>query len=216
MGIGTLSFDARGCGRSSKDFSSATIVEMATDVRLLIEISGACRVVLVGWSIGGAVAVEVAASYPDAVRGLVLHSPATPTFAPASGSELLERLGNDKFQFARSLSRGLCAPAHRDLIGPYLERQILNSGPIAIDSLRDLMALDQTDTWSRVSSPWLGIFGRLDLTLPADLASEIAREFGATDVKWLEESGHCGIVEQPGEFSTAAISFASGIRPSES
>jgi pimeloyl-ACP methyl ester carboxylesterase len=69
-----IAYDRRGFGRSrcapSRDFG-----EHAADARALLDRLDARPAVLVGWSSGGTVALEIALSDPEAVAGLVLIEP---------------------------------------------------------------------------------------------------------------------------------------------
>ncbi len=60
-----LSFDARGYGASSKPREAYTIEGWATDAAALLDAVGLERVFVHGTSMGGMVAIAVAASYPD-------------------------------------------------------------------------------------------------------------------------------------------------------
>lgn len=69
--------DLRGHGRSEtpKDLGKYTIEPMAGDVAAVVNTLGLDRFVLVGHSIGAAVAIAFAAAHPDRVAGLLLLGP---------------------------------------------------------------------------------------------------------------------------------------------
>ena len=77
----TVLIDHRGCGQSDKDFADLGIEAIAGDVVALVEALGLKTVVLNGWSLGGAVAVEAADRLGSTCKGLVL----TDWAAPARG-----------------------------------------------------------------------------------------------------------------------------------
>ena len=60
-GHGAIVIDHRGCGRSDRDFTDMSIAAIAGDVAAIIDRCDVPRVVLNGWSLGGAVAVAAAA-----------------------------------------------------------------------------------------------------------------------------------------------------------
>jgi pimeloyl-ACP methyl ester carboxylesterase len=72
-----LAFDLRGHGLSSKpaDPSRYTAAAMAQQVFDLLDALGLKQAVLVGQSMGGAIALDAAGLAPDRVRGVVLLSP---------------------------------------------------------------------------------------------------------------------------------------------
>lgn len=67
-----ITCDLRGHGDSSRSAGPYSVSQFTRDVASLIGALGLGRVVCCGHSLGGMVAQELAASYPDLVRGLVL------------------------------------------------------------------------------------------------------------------------------------------------
>jgi 3-oxoadipate enol-lactonase len=64
--------DNRGSGRSDLPTDSLTVAEMAADVVAIMESAGIGAAHVLGASLGGMIAQEVAVDYPDRVDGLVL------------------------------------------------------------------------------------------------------------------------------------------------
>jgi pimeloyl-ACP methyl ester carboxylesterase len=67
-----IALDLRGHGSSTRRPSNVTLAEIAQDAAFVIDALGLGAVTLVGQSIGGRVALCLAARRPDAVRSLVL------------------------------------------------------------------------------------------------------------------------------------------------
>jgi pimeloyl-ACP methyl ester carboxylesterase len=76
-----ITFDNRGCGRSAAPPGPYLVADMAADTAALIEHLGLGPCDIVGYSLGGYIAQELAATRADLVRRLVLLAGAGP--APA-------------------------------------------------------------------------------------------------------------------------------------
>lgn len=76
--------DLRGFGNSSYNVNINTINDLAVDLMYLLDELNISEVDVLGWSLGGAVALELATTYPSLVKNLILLSSASlrgyPTF----------------------------------------------------------------------------------------------------------------------------------------
>ncbi len=77
--------DNRGTGQRRSDRSLFTIADLARDVRDLIHAAALDHPTVVGFSLGGMIAVELALRWPDYVGGLVLVSARPPSPARVGG-----------------------------------------------------------------------------------------------------------------------------------
>jgi pimeloyl-ACP methyl ester carboxylesterase len=84
--------DLRGHGRSTRPDFGYHVSHHAADMAAVLEDAGIASATVVGYSIGGAVALEMALTMPDNLSGLVLMSPVMPDrpFEPAFMDNLRE------------------------------------------------------------------------------------------------------------------------------
>lgn len=69
--------DLRGFGRSSYNNRINSLLELAEDLKLLLASLGITKTAVLGWSLGGGVALELATTYPYLVDKLILLSSAS-------------------------------------------------------------------------------------------------------------------------------------------
>jgi non-heme chloroperoxidase len=164
--------DHRGCGQSSKDFEDMSIKAIANDVVDLVEQLGLEAVVLNGWSLGGAVAVEAADKLGSRCQGLVLTCGATPTYLQKpdfafGGTEddmagTLAALAADRVNFLHGLSKAVCAKDVGENIEQWFWQIFLQASPRAGVTLGELASLDQREQLSALDTPILSFVGSED------------------------------------------------------
>jgi pimeloyl-ACP methyl ester carboxylesterase len=74
-----VAYDHRGWGESDKPETGYSIQDLADDAEALIQALGLTRYVLIGHSMGGKVAQQLAAKRPEGLEALILVGPAPPT-----------------------------------------------------------------------------------------------------------------------------------------
>jgi pimeloyl-ACP methyl ester carboxylesterase len=109
-----ITFDNRGCGKSGKPSVDYSIRDMADDTAGLIDYLGFNKAHILGASMGGMIAQELAINYPEKINKLVLCC----TFAKRTGAggisvETVKRLG---YQSGYSYDDLLNTPAEKILI----------------------------------------------------------------------------------------------------
>jgi carboxylesterase len=157
---------------------------------LLEEVDG--PVAIVGFSMGGLLALELAKTAPERVAALaILSAPLRLRRTQVSGIRLLSlvprRLRRGRL---RAIPKSLGSDvAHPDLRGKVLG---LPAMPVrALESLLALMAAARIDL-GRVLAPTLVAHGRHDHTVPIAASFELSESLGAPTVErlWLENSFH--------------------------
>jgi pimeloyl-ACP methyl ester carboxylesterase len=123
--------DQRGFGASDKPREAYTIEGFADDLAWLCDQLGVKRPVVVGHSLGGAVALAAAARYPDLPSAIVLCDPAL--FFPSSQSPRLAEF-----------IEGLASPAYLDVAEHFVRTALFIDGDDV--SLRERVVRDMLGT----------------------------------------------------------------------
>jgi pimeloyl-ACP methyl ester carboxylesterase len=155
------------------------------------------RAHLVGHSMGGYVAIQLAAGRPELVGRLVLVAPAgTPT-----GRSMLGHL------VPLLLTTRYATPAFL----PVLVRDALRMGPATLwRAARDLLAEDVREDLRRIEAPTLLVWGENDPLVPSAVGDLLRQEIPDSRLLVLEAAGHVPMFDRSGEFDAALLAFLAG------
>lgn len=193
LGIASLRYDKRGCGRSTGDYVTAGQDDLKADAAACLRhLAGAlpeAGIHLVGHSEGTLLAARL--SLEHKVDGLVLISP----FLARIEDVLMAQAGAIETMLRQT--RGLAGLLNRAVMAAGFsprasQRRLIaklrattaptfrNGGrPLEVRSLRDLLMLDPAETYARVRTPMLLIAGEKDIQCDPRDASRIAALAGA-------------------------------------
>ena len=210
--------DLRGFGASERQ-EPFTVQQHARDAAALLEALGIPRAHVVGLSMGGAVAMELALSEPRRVAGLVLANTA-PSFELRGWqrrymgfSRLLLALLFGVGGVARLFSKAVFpAPHQESLRKRLLERASHTSRWVYIASLRALVRWDAEERLPRLRSPTLVIGAEHDYTDIHEKRRWAARVPGAR-VVMLPGSRHRSELDAPSAFNEAVGRFLDALPP---
>ncbi|MGW3730527.1 alpha/beta fold hydrolase [Streptomyces sp. NPDC000851] len=210
--------DVRGHGASA---NASRPFRWADDLAALLRHLDAGPAVLVGVSMGGAIATDTALEYPELVRAVVVCGAATSEFAYTEpwGREI-------EAEFARALGAGdidaWLAAFMRGAAGPH--RTVDEVDPDILRRLRE-MALGTiskhtvgeqnwhvplTDTWPRVPKidvPLLAVNGTLDSAELIAEAERLARTVPDGRSVTVEDAAHYPNMERPDVFNEILAEF---------
>jgi len=201
--------DLRGHGRSSRPEAGYHPREHAEDMRAVFDALGIDRAVVVGYSLGGGVALEMAVARPDRVAGLVLVEPVLPDrpYEPEFFATLKEVAGVVRERGVREAMLGPwieCA-----LFAPSFRRPGLRERFEAI--VRDFPGADYLATRrDRVERDWPVPDRLASLSVPTTVVSaehtlpgfrawavEIARDVPGARHEVVADTGHLLPMERP-------------------
>ena len=208
-------FDNRGVGHSSRVDDPFSIADMADDTACLIDELGMEGAHVVGISMGGMVAQELALRHPARIRTLTLGC----TYAGGEGSsptspEVATRLGEawssgDRERAIRTgwevnVSRRLAA--NEEAYATFRDRVMRLRVPLAVIRLQ-LGAIgghDMSGRLGEIEAPTLVIHGDEDQMLSVDNGRMIAARIPGARLEVLEGVGHLFWIEDP-ERSAALV-----------
>ncbi len=226
-GFHVLAPDLPGHGFSQLAFPDGEYTREAYARRLwlLMDALGVARLPVVGQSMGGAVAAEMALRHPERTDGLVLMSavgfgtvpPRAAVLRPAP--DALAPLAQlfATHAIARFILRGVYGPDaswtrhdEDELLAPYVQRDIYRS---LLRTLKEFsFALHSRDALARLPAGTLVIFGADDhVVRPADLAERV-RAMRDGRLVILPRVGHLPQVEAPQEVVRLLTEYARGPR----
>ena len=199
-----VALDLPGHGRS--DPPGRTSVEAYRDVVLgLLDALGFERAVIVGHSMGGAIAQTLALSHPDRVAGLgLVGTGARLRVLPAILDGVLNDFDNIaglvvEYSYASGLDPELRTRAEDEF----------RACPVAVTH-GDFSACNQFDVMTRldaIRAPTLVVCGRDDRMTPAKYSVYLASNIPNAYLVFIDNAGHSVMIEQPDETNKALIDF---------
>lgn len=231
----TVVFDNRGVGRSSKPAGSYTIHEMADETAGLLDALSIPRAHVVGVSMGGMIAQELALRHPERVRGLVLAC----TY-PEPDADVEERRRLSVSQFGGTVDAEGNIHVDVSAITPllfvqqllptvfnqsFIERELpklmqVFSGALQwgfsmeaiLGQVAAVMGHRCTDRLHRIASPTLVITGDADNLVPPAHSEILAREIPGAKLVKVPGGSHGFNFETPEVFNREVLSFLETVR----
>jgi pimeloyl-ACP methyl ester carboxylesterase len=206
--------DLPGHGRSSKPDAPYTIDFFAGIVRSLGRALDVEQAVVIGNSMGGRIAIELAIAYPRFVRGLVLAAPAT-DFAPvgrvlAALMEVVARPGVLRIALPRAMTWGFydagAVPAGPRLAAVLARDEFSRHARAVRRSLAGVLAAESPDL-TRVTQPVQLVWGAQDRLVPTLFARGLRRRLPQARLAVLPRCGHFPMLERPAEFHRLTTDF---------
>ena len=210
-------FDNRGVGRSSTPDGPFRIADFAADTAGLMDALGLERAHVVGSSMGGAIAQELALAHPERVRSLVLNG------TWCRGDRFLHEVFRNWMWSAEQ------ADSIRDFLVTVnlwcFSPRIWNDGTMdewiaaaegspyaqSVDafcrSAQALIEHDSADRINDIAAPTLVTVGELDLCLPARYSRAIVDRVPGARLVVIPAVGHQPFQEAPGDYNRLLDEF---------
>jgi pimeloyl-ACP methyl ester carboxylesterase len=213
-----LTFDQRGSGLSEKPDEDYSIASLADDTAALMDHLGFSPAHIVGVSMGGMIAQELALRHPRKIRSLVLGctTPGGPNAIRIGGTAFANAYSTQPMS-AEERGRALAEAAftkgyierHPEIIPAMIEAR--RQRPIDQASLgHRLKAALKHDTYERlaqIACPTLVITGREDALISWENSRLLSDHIPGAQFVLLEPAGHCFWLEQPEQSGEAILRF---------
>jgi pimeloyl-ACP methyl ester carboxylesterase len=218
-----IAFDNRGAGRSDKPGMDYSIRLFADDTAALMNFLKIPKAHVLGISMGGYIAQELAINYPDKVNGLILgctgcggrravhmSEERTEKFKANKGLTPEQILRKDmELYFSERFIR-----EHTELIEEFVDISLRYYQP-ADAFFRQFDACLRHDTVDRVreiSSPALIMTGDDDILVPYENSLILKELIPEADLKLFDGCRHCFFMEEHEAFNRSVISFLESVR----
>ena len=216
-GFRVASLDLRGFGCSDAPAFGYCYDQMAQDVHSAVKALGLQRFVLVGFSMGGAIALRYMRLFEGhGVSRLVLLAAAAPLWTERPDypfghpctyvNDLIDQAATDRPMLARSFSRQLFACEHSEAALDWFEGIALSaSGVGTIQAAISLRDEDGRSDLGCVHVPTTIIHGAQDSIVPAELARLQNEGIAHSQLVMLPNSGHGIFYDELTDFNEAFL-----------
>lgn len=212
----------RGFGKSDKPYGVYDYEVFTRDIRYVLNTLEIDDAVLVGFSMGGSIAVRYVSKYNSAhVSKLVLCGAAAPIWTQRSDfkynlpksavDELIELNYKNRPELLSNFAKIFSATetSLSEGIGSWLNG--INISASSYATAQCLMALRDTDLrhdLKKISIPTLILHGKKDKICSFDLAEQMKSAISNSQLVAFEESGHSMFLEETEKFNSELIKFA--------
>ncbi len=199
-----VAIDLPGHGRS-KGSGESDVENYCLWVNKLLDILHLKNPILVGHSLGAAITLQFALSYPQKIEGVVLvgggmKMPVNPSlleFLKTNPAEVIDLMA--KFSLAKENRPQFFEPLKKSLSQANTD--------VLYDDLSACNKLDLTHEIGKIAVPALVICGAEDKMTPPDFSRQITESISGAKLCLIEGAGHMVMLERPKEFNETLNKF---------
>ncbi len=207
-----ITVDLRGHGESSRAKKGYTIPAMAGDLEMLIRTLNVPQVALVGWSMGGLIAQELARRLGARVSALALvcttpgglADPKAPDFDQARLDETRALIRSDLKTFLRGLAAQFFKAGAESPLHSWAFHEIQKTPAAVVETcFESILAADLRPHLKDLDIPTAVLHGRQDTLLPLAGGEQLTKGIKGATLTVFDNSGHAPFLEEPDAFNTA-------------
>ncbi len=209
-----IALDLRGHGRSAKPNESYSLALFALDVAALMDVLDVWQANIIGLSLGGCVAQQLALDFPQRLKCLVLVN----TFAridlgsPIDAMMLVLRMSVLSFfglpMQARLVARRLFPKPEQAALRQMAQERIAANDPAAYRRcIAAVRAFDARRQLRQIACPTLVIAGDRDTTVSLRAKRLLAQQIPGARLEIVADSGHATPIDQAEVFNRIVFEF---------
>lgn len=217
--IEIISYDLRGHGASDKPGGAHTLAKHTADLKGLLSALHIQHAVLAGHSLGGMIAMELAATAPDMVAGLALLD-TTATFPQETRNLFFEMASSASFNGMAAITDQLLKlsftaqfmEANAKMVAT-IRKGMLASDAASIAAAARMVA--KVDLHARLASmhcPTVVIVGAQDELAPPPLSEALVAGIDGAKLHVLPDCGHAAPVEQAEKVTQLLAALVQAVR----
>ena len=205
--------DLRGHGNSSGVKIGCNLQQMASDINKFVILKRINRCILMGMSMGGAVALQFAIEYPEKIKSLILLSPGPGTVFSKGFfilSPILSFISQKKFLLKLLLKSSLMKPLPRNIMTEFVDDAVLVSKETWLQYLHPNNKIQNFNMLKNFSAPSLIIIGERDKAINIKFQENIAYTIPRSVKVVMKNEGHAVAIENPNKIISEVESFLKG------
>ena len=199
-----ITVDLRGHGESSRPRTGYSIGAMAGDLEHLVRALKVPRIAIVGWSMGGIIAQELARRLGERASALVLVC-STPGGLEdeKEAPEYRAGIAGDCRAFLRAFAARFTKEGDQSPLLPWIASQIQKTAPHVVSlCFESMLKTDLRPNMKSLAVPTTVIHGRHDTLLPLKPHGEaLAKGIAKAKLVVFDESAHAPFLEEPERFN---------------
>lgn len=193
----------------SSSLLKTTVANFAKFLKAFVDHKGYEKVILLGNSLGGHIALLATKLYPDIVKALVITG-SSGLYESAMGESYPKR---GDYEYIRKKAENVFydpAVATKEIVDEVFatvndRNKLIKTLAIAKSAIRHNMSKDLP----KIKTPTCIIWGKQDTVTPPEVAIEFDEKLPDAELFWIDKCGHAAMMEHPDEFNNLMYAWLS-------